>query len=59
MRLILSNTGLDNVRPNLIKGVCGTFRECRAWDKPGHAVMLSTALPGKFNDEAECDLMFY
>eukprot|EP00959_Pyramimonas_sp_CCMP1952_P012139 256199-Pyramimonas_sp.AAC.1 len=51
--------GLDNVRLNLIKGVCDTCRERRAWDKPGHAVMPSTALPGKFNEGAECNLMFY
>eukprot|EP00959_Pyramimonas_sp_CCMP1952_P081396 1700694-Pyramimonas_sp.AAC.1 len=59
MRLILSKVGLDSVRLNLIKGVCGTCRECRAWDKPGHTVMPSTALPGYLNDEVECDLMFY
>eukprot|EP00959_Pyramimonas_sp_CCMP1952_P252589 5277467-Pyramimonas_sp.AAC.1 len=58
MILILSTIGLDSVRLNLIKGVCDTCRECRAWDKPGHAVMPSTALPGEFNDEVECDLMF-
>eukprot|EP00959_Pyramimonas_sp_CCMP1952_P049513 1034314-Pyramimonas_sp.AAC.1 len=59
MRLILSRTGLHNVRLNLTKGVCDTCRESRAWDKPGHAVMPSTALPGTFNEEVECDLMFY
>eukprot|EP00959_Pyramimonas_sp_CCMP1952_P200101 4184981-Pyramimonas_sp.AAC.1 len=59
MILILGNIGLDNVRLNLTKGVCDTCRECRAWDKPGHTVMPSTALPVNFNDEVECDLMFY
>eukprot|EP00959_Pyramimonas_sp_CCMP1952_P297893 6231495-Pyramimonas_sp.AAC.1 len=59
MRLISSKIGQDSVRLNLIKGVCDTCRECRAWDKPGHTVMPSTASPGKFNDEVECDLMFY
>eukprot|EP00959_Pyramimonas_sp_CCMP1952_P097995 2048129-Pyramimonas_sp.AAC.1 len=59
MRLILRKTGLDNVRLNLIKGVCDTCGECRAWDKPGHTVMPPIALPGKFNDEVECDLMSY
>eukprot|EP00959_Pyramimonas_sp_CCMP1952_P348832 7308548-Pyramimonas_sp.AAC.1 len=58
MRL-LSDIGLDSDRLNLIKGVCDTCRECRAWDKPGHTVMPSTALPGEFNEEVECDLMFY
>eukprot|EP00959_Pyramimonas_sp_CCMP1952_P379218 7943613-Pyramimonas_sp.AAC.1 len=47
MRLILTKTGLDNVRLNLFRGVCDTCRECRAWDKPGHTVMSSIALPGK------------
>eukprot|EP00959_Pyramimonas_sp_CCMP1952_P128996 2697575-Pyramimonas_sp.AAC.2 len=51
--------GLGNVRLNLIKGVCDTRRECKAWDELGHEVMPSTALPGKFNEEFECDLMFY
>eukprot|EP00959_Pyramimonas_sp_CCMP1952_P176546 3689723-Pyramimonas_sp.AAC.1 len=43
----------------MIKGVRDTSRECRAWDKPGHAVIPSTALPGKSNEEVECDLMLY
>eukprot|EP00959_Pyramimonas_sp_CCMP1952_P373552 7823405-Pyramimonas_sp.AAC.1 len=52
MRLILSKIGQDNVRINLIKGVCDTCRECRVWDKLGHAVMPSIALPGKcLNDD--------
>eukprot|EP00959_Pyramimonas_sp_CCMP1952_P164591 3440696-Pyramimonas_sp.AAC.1 len=59
MRLILSRIGQDSVGLNLIRGVCHTCRECREWDKPGHAVMPSAALPGKFNEEVECDLMFY
>eukprot|EP00959_Pyramimonas_sp_CCMP1952_P341706 7157910-Pyramimonas_sp.AAC.1 len=59
MRLILTKAGLDNVRLNLIKGVCDACRECRASDNPGHAVMPPTALPGKFIEEIECDLMFY
>eukprot|EP00959_Pyramimonas_sp_CCMP1952_P002118 43605-Pyramimonas_sp.AAC.1 len=59
MRLLLTKAGLDNVRLNPVKGVCGACRGCRAWDKPGHAVVPSTALPGKFNEEVECDLLFY
>eukprot|EP00959_Pyramimonas_sp_CCMP1952_P165065 3450025-Pyramimonas_sp.AAC.2 len=55
MRLILTKIGLDNVRLNLIKSVCDTRRECRVWDKPGHVVMPSTALPGKFSEEVDCD----
>eukprot|EP00959_Pyramimonas_sp_CCMP1952_P057349 1197046-Pyramimonas_sp.AAC.1 len=47
------------VRPNLIKGVCDTCRACRAWGEPGHTVLPSTALPGNFNEDVECDLMFY
>eukprot|EP00959_Pyramimonas_sp_CCMP1952_P160920 3365066-Pyramimonas_sp.AAC.1 len=50
--------GLDSVRLNVIKGVCDTRRECRAWDKPGHSVMTSTALPGKLNDGVASELMF-
>eukprot|EP00959_Pyramimonas_sp_CCMP1952_P342037 7165239-Pyramimonas_sp.AAC.1 len=59
MKLSLSKIGLDSVRLNRIKGVCDTCRECRAWDKPGRIVMPSTALPGKFNEGVECNLMFY
>eukprot|EP00959_Pyramimonas_sp_CCMP1952_P136285 2851677-Pyramimonas_sp.AAC.1 len=59
MRLVLTQIGLDNVRLNLITGVCDTCRECRAWDKPGRAVMPSTALPGKFDEEVQCDLMLH
>eukprot|EP00959_Pyramimonas_sp_CCMP1952_P114632 2396693-Pyramimonas_sp.AAC.1 len=59
MRLVLTEIGLDNLRLNLIQGVCDTCRECSAWDKPGHTFMPSTALPGKFNEEGGCDLVFY
>eukprot|EP00959_Pyramimonas_sp_CCMP1952_P240930 5035455-Pyramimonas_sp.AAC.1 len=59
MRLFLTKAGLDNVRLNLIKGVCDTRRECGAWEEAGRAYVPSTALPGKFNVEVGCDLMFY
>ena len=59
MRLILSKMGLDNTRLALIKGVCDSGRECRAWEKPSNTVMPSTALPERFNAEVECDLIFY
>eukprot|EP00959_Pyramimonas_sp_CCMP1952_P166477 3479837-Pyramimonas_sp.AAC.1 len=59
MRLILSKISLDSVGLNPIKGICDACRECRAWGKPGHTSMPSTALLGKFNEEVECDLMFY
>eukprot|EP00959_Pyramimonas_sp_CCMP1952_P238742 4988878-Pyramimonas_sp.AAC.1 len=54
-RLILTKIGLVYVRLNLIKGVCDACLECRAWGKPGHPVLPSTALLGKFNEEVECD----
>eukprot|EP00959_Pyramimonas_sp_CCMP1952_P017549 372401-Pyramimonas_sp.AAC.1 len=59
MIFIFSKIGLANVRLNLIGGVCDTWRECRAWDKPGHAVMPSTASSCGFMEEVGCDLMFY
>eukprot|EP00959_Pyramimonas_sp_CCMP1952_P352204 7379611-Pyramimonas_sp.AAC.1 len=57
MRLILTKAGLDDVRLGLVKGVCDTCRECRALNKPEHAVLPSVALPGKFAEEAERGLM--
>eukprot|EP00959_Pyramimonas_sp_CCMP1952_P068637 1432622-Pyramimonas_sp.AAC.1 len=57
MIIILSKIVLIRVRPKLIKAV--TCQECRACDMPGHTGMPSTTLPGKFNAEVECDLMFY
>eukprot|EP00959_Pyramimonas_sp_CCMP1952_P293795 6144665-Pyramimonas_sp.AAC.2 len=57
MRLILTKAGLDNVRLNLIKGVCDSCRERGAWDEPGRTPMPSTALPGKFNDRVGCDFI--
>ena len=59
MRAILHAAGLDNARLDMIKPVCDTCRECRAWDPPGHKTMPSISLPTKFNTEGECDLMFY
>ena len=59
MRHLLSSAGLDSVRLGLIKEVCDTCRECRAWERPGNTQMTSVSLPGKFNEEVECDLLFY
>ena len=59
MRTILHAAGLGNARLDMIKPVCDTCRECRAWDPPGHKIMPSISLPMKFNAEGECDLMFY
>ena len=59
MRLILEKARLDTVRLNLIKSVCDSCRECRAWERPGNTTLPSTSLPSKFNEEVECDLMFY
>eukprot|EP00974_Lingulodinium_polyedra_P039892 3827971-Lingulodinium_polyedra.AAC.1 len=59
MRAILQAAGVDSARLDMIKPVCDTCRECRAWDPPGHKIMPSTSLPTKFNEEGECDLMFY
>eukprot|EP00959_Pyramimonas_sp_CCMP1952_P080379 1679921-Pyramimonas_sp.AAC.1 len=42
-----------------MKGVCDTCGERRVWEKHGQTVTASTALPGKFNGEVECDLVFY
>eukprot|EP00959_Pyramimonas_sp_CCMP1952_P356031 7456388-Pyramimonas_sp.AAC.1 len=36
MRLILDKVGLHNVRLNMIKEICDTCRECRAWERPGN-----------------------
>ena len=59
MRMILTKVGLGETRLSLIKGICDSCRECRAWDKPGNTAMPSVSLPGRFNEEVECDLFFY
>ena len=59
MRHLLAGAGIDEVRLNMIRLVCDTCRECRAWEKPGHSTLPSLSLPGKFLDEAECDLFIY
>eukprot|EP00959_Pyramimonas_sp_CCMP1952_P246379 5150050-Pyramimonas_sp.AAC.1 len=38
-------------------GVVDSCRECKAWEKPGDAVMPSMSHPGKFSEEIECNLM--
>ena len=43
----------------MIKPVVDTCRECRAWQRPGHAIMSSVSLPTRFNEAGKCDLMFY
>ena len=59
MRHILQAAGVDSVRLDMSKGVVDTCRECRAWQKPGNTITASISLPTKFNEEGECDLMFY
>eukprot|EP00959_Pyramimonas_sp_CCMP1952_P306162 6407359-Pyramimonas_sp.AAC.1 len=43
----------------MIKEVCGTCQECRAWERPGNSTLPSVSLPGDWLDEGEMDLMFY
>eukprot|EP00959_Pyramimonas_sp_CCMP1952_P015409 326553-Pyramimonas_sp.AAC.1 len=43
----------------MIKEVCDTCRECRAWGRPGNSTLPSVSLPGNWLDEGEMDLMFY
>ena len=59
MRHALQATGLEPVKLDMIKPIVDTCRECRAWQPPGHAIMSSVSLPTNFNDEGECDLLFY
>ncbi len=59
MKLILDQVGLDNVRLNMIKEVCDTCRECRAWERPGNSTLPSVSLPGNWLDQEEMALMFY
>ena len=59
MRQILSAVGIDNARLDMIKPIVDTCRECRAWQRPGNTVVASVSLPTRFNEEGECDLMFY
>ena len=59
MRTLLAAAGLDEVRLAMIKPIVDTCRECRAWQKRGNEVMPSLSLPTKFNEQGECDLMFY
>eukprot|EP00959_Pyramimonas_sp_CCMP1952_P418658 8770436-Pyramimonas_sp.AAC.1 len=53
MRLILDKVGLDNVRLNMIKEICDTCQECRAWERPGNFTLPSVSLPGNWLDEGE------
>ena len=59
MRAILQAAGLDTVRLDMIKPVVDTCRECRVWERPGNSTMPSVSLPTRFNQECECDLLFY
>ena len=59
MRAMLQAAGLDNVRLDMIKAVVDTCRECRAWKRPGNAIIASVSIPTKFNEEGEADLLFY
>eukprot|EP00959_Pyramimonas_sp_CCMP1952_P245574 5132773-Pyramimonas_sp.AAC.1 len=43
----------------MIKEVCDTCRECRAWERPENPTLPSVSLPGNWLDEGEMDLIFY
>ena len=59
MSRILRAAGIDEVRLDMNQPIIDTCRECRAWQKRGNVVMPSLSLPTKFNEQGECDLMFY
>ena len=59
MRTLLAAAGLDEVRLAMIAPIVDTCRECRAWQKRGNEVMPSVSITTKFNEQGECDLMFY
>ena len=59
MRNLLYAAGLDEVRLAMIKVVTDTCRECRAWKKRGNVTMPSVHITTKFNENGECDIMFY
>ena len=59
MRELLQAAGLDKARLDFIKPVVDACRECRAWQRPGHSILPSVSLPTKFNENGECDLLFY
>eukprot|EP00959_Pyramimonas_sp_CCMP1952_P323463 6768797-Pyramimonas_sp.AAC.1 len=43
----------------MIKEICDTCRDCRAWERPGNSTLPSVSFPGNWLDEGEVDLMFY
>ncbi len=59
MSHILRSAGIDETRLAMIQPIIDTCRECRAWQKRGNVIMPSLSLPTKFNEQGECDLMFY
>ena len=59
MHKILRGAGIEAGRLGMIKGIVDTCRECRAWQRPGNAVLPSVKLPDKFNEAIQGDVFFY
>ena len=56
MRHVLKEMGLDEVRLKMNKPIVGACRERRARERPGSSTLPSVGLPGRFNEEVECDV---
>ena len=56
---LLKHAGAAQAVLDLIHQIVDTCNVCRKWAKPQPDSVASTALPERFNDQVECDLMFY
>ena len=59
MLKMLTTAGLPKNILDMVPDIVDTCRECRIWQRPGKETQVSISVPTTFNEQVECDLMFY
>ena len=59
MPRVLKHAGVPKEVLDLIPEIVSTCASCRAWARPTPASVASVELAATFNQQVECDLMFF
>ena len=58
MARLLERAGVPKKALEIIPDIVDTCAACRAWSQPLPQSVASVKIPGKFNDQVECDIVF-
>ena len=59
MTKTLRAAGVAEAHLRLLPSIVDTCRICREWQKPRPNAVPTVAVPERFNDQVEVDLLFY